>query len=50
MLPPRRIAELLLLAALPALVLSTGCTKSTQAEVYRGTAGVICVVDAETKE
>jgi hypothetical protein len=43
MLPPRRIAELLLLAALPALVLSTGCTKSTQADVHGGTAVVIFV-------
>jgi hypothetical protein len=43
MLPPRRIAELLLLFALPALVLSAGCTKSTQAEVHRGTAVVIFV-------
>jgi hypothetical protein len=43
MLPPRRIAELLLLLALPALVLSTGCTKSTQAEARRGTAVVIFV-------
>ena len=48
MLPPRRIAELLLLCALPALVLMTGCTKSTQAEVQRGTAVVIFVDFSES--
>jgi hypothetical protein len=48
MLPPRRIAELLLLCALPALVLTTGCTKSTQAEVQRGTAVVIFVDFSES--
>jgi hypothetical protein len=42
MLPPRRIAELLLMFALPALLL-TGCTKTSQAEVQRGTAVVIFV-------
>ena len=42
MLPPRRIAELLLLA-LPALLLTTACTKSTQAEARPGTAMVIFV-------
>ena len=42
MLPPRRIAELLLLA-LPALLLTTACTKSTQAEARPGTAVVIFV-------
>ena len=48
MLPPRRIAELLLLFALPALVLTTGCTKSTQADVQRGTAVVIFVDFSES--
>lgn len=48
MLPPRRIAELLLLFALPALVLTTGCTKSTQAEAQRGTAVVIFVDFSES--
>jgi hypothetical protein len=43
MLPPRRIAELLLLLALPALLLTTACTKSTQAEARPGTAVVIFV-------
>jgi hypothetical protein len=43
MLPPRRIAELLLLMALPALVLGTGCTKASQAEAQRGTAVLIFV-------
>src|SRR5687767_15530009 len=48
MLPPRRIAELLLLFALPALVLTTGCTKSSQAEAQRGTAVVIFVDFSES--
>jgi hypothetical protein len=48
MLPPRRIAELLLLFALPALVLTAGCTKSTQAEAQRGTAVVIFVDFSES--
>ena len=48
MLPPRRITELLLLFALPALVLSTGCTKSTQAETRPGTAVVIFVDFSES--
>ena len=48
MLPPRRIAELLLLFALPALVLTTGCTRSTQAEAHRGTAVVIFVDFSES--
>lgn len=48
MLPPRRIAELLLLFALPALVLSTGCTKSTQAESHPGTAVLIFVDFSES--
>jgi hypothetical protein len=43
MLPPRRLTELLLLFALPALLLMAGCTKSSQAEVQRGTAVVIFV-------
>jgi len=48
MLPPRRIAELLLLFALPALVLTTGCTRSTQAETRPGTAVVIFVDFSES--
>ena len=47
MLPPRRIAELLLFA-LPALALTVGCTKSTQAEAQRGTAVVIFVDFSES--
>lgn len=43
MLPPRRIVEMLLLFALPAFLLTTGCTKASQAEVQRGTAVVIFV-------
>lgn len=43
MLPPRRIAELLLLFALPAIVLTAGCTKASQADAQRGTAVVIFV-------
>jgi hypothetical protein len=43
MLPPRRIAELLLLFALPAIVLTAGCTKASQADAPRGTAVVIFV-------
>lgn len=48
MLPPRRSAELLLLFALPALVLTTGCTRSTQAETRPGTAVVIFVDFSES--
>ena len=43
MLPPRRIAELLLLFALPAIVLTAGCTKTSQADGQRGTAVLIFV-------
>jgi hypothetical protein len=43
MLPPRRIAELLLLFALPAILLTSGCTKASQADAQRGTAVVIFV-------
>lgn len=48
MLPPRRIAELLLLFALPAIVLTTGCTRTSQAEAQRGTAVVIFVDFSES--
>jgi hypothetical protein len=47
MLPPRRLAEMLLLLALPALLL-TGCTKASQADVQRGTAVVIFVDFSES--
>lgn len=48
MLPPRRIAEMLLLLALPAILLTTGCTKASQAEPQRGTAVVIFVDFSES--
>ena len=48
MLPPRRVAELLLLFALPALVLTAGCTRTSQAEAQRGTAVVIFVDFSES--
>jgi hypothetical protein len=48
MLPPRRIAEMLLLLALPALLLTMGCTKASQAEARRGTAVVIFVDFSES--
>lgn len=48
MLPPRRLAELLLLFALPALLLTTGCTRASQAEAQRGTAVVVFVDFSES--
>ena len=48
MLPPRRLAEMLMLFALPALVLTAGCTKASQADAQRGTAVVIFVDFSES--
>lgn len=48
MLPPRRIAELMLLLSVPALLLTAGCTKASQAEAQRGTAVVIFVDFSES--
>jgi hypothetical protein len=47
MLPPRRLAGMLLAFALPALLLM-GCTKASQADAQRGTAVVIFVDFSES--
>jgi hypothetical protein len=45
---PRRVAEMLGVVALPALLLAAGCTQSSQADVQRGTAVVIFVDFSES--
>jgi hypothetical protein len=47
MLPPRRLVDVLLLLALPALVLA-GCTKASQADAQRGTAVLVFVDFSES--